>query len=122
MTKKFVTVVSTDMDLGDLGGPIDEVITFLHKLKNKAEQEGLSELVLEPWGGHDNSGFSLFGERLETDEEYDKRFEAEAKRLRKQEEDRKNRQIRDLKELERIQKENPEWSITIRLSDFMENK
>lgn len=82
MTKKIVDVRRQYQYLtSELSGTIDEVITYLQKLKADCQTEG-STLVLE-WETEydyerDRQQVNLYDRRLETDEEYQTRIELEA--------------------------------------------
>lgn len=59
---------------------IDEVIDDLKKLRKQYQEKGFFDLHFVEGSSYDYSSFYLHGSRIETDEEYDKRVEAERKR------------------------------------------
>ena len=81
MTKKVITVVINDIDF--CGDTLDEYIAMFqeYKLQTKDTHKNVcieTETVNYPYDDQDHFKIYLKGDRLETDEEHDKRTKEEA--------------------------------------------
>lgn len=70
MKKIYITEKVTDINL-IVCQPIDDIIKDLHEIKK--EYSNYKNLQVKECGGWDNSDLQVWGERLETDTEFEKR-------------------------------------------------
>lgn len=101
-----VTYGNRCRDISDFYGYIDDVVSKLTQLKKEAETEGFSNLmiVVEASYYENSSEWSLRGDRLETDKEYEKRLAIEKKITEDKKKEKLRRDENDRKEYERLKK------------------
>lgn len=103
MEKQVIQVATIDVDRGDLFGEINEVISFLTKIRNNYKNGEHIEVV-EDWRSYEDSYFEIQVTRLETDEECLKREDEENKASIKAREE-QNRVLAEEKKKEAIRKQ-----------------
>lgn len=86
MTKKMINAkvtsghVDVSIDPYDLEGTLDEAISHLQKMKDMYKDRNVKLVYKEdPWS--DYKSFYLYEQRLENDEEYQKRLEKEERHI-----------------------------------------
>lgn len=110
MEKQLIQVATEDVEKEDLFGEINDVISFLTKIRNKYKNGEHIEVV-EDWSGYEDNYFEIRVTRLETDEECLKREADEDKALIKarEEQDRIREKIKKreaiLKQIEQLKKQ-----------------
>lgn len=90
----------------ELEGSIDSVIELLSKARDRAVEDGWSELFVD-WDtgyGSDDVSWCIKGDRLETDREEEDRLKLEARVKEARKKDKKDREAKDLAEYERLRK------------------
>jgi ribosomal protein L9 len=85
MKKQMVNITTIGVERGDLFGDINDVISFLSKIRDKYKNGECVEVV-EDWSGYEDNYFKIQVTRLETDDECLKREEKEEKELIKEKE------------------------------------
>lgn len=110
MKKQTVCVATLDVERDDLFGEINDVISFLSKIRDEYKNGEYIE-VMEEWSGYEDNYFQIQVTRKETDEECLKRENAE-KLAEKKERERQNKlreeQLRKeniKKQIEKLQKQ-----------------
>lgn len=110
MEKQSIQVATENVERDDLFGEINEVISFLTKIRNKYKNGEHIEVV-EDWCGYEDNYFEISVTRLETDEECLKREAEDEKALIKAREaqDRLTAKIKKkeaiLKQIEELKKQ-----------------
>lgn len=82
MEKQMINVTTIDVERGDLFGDINDVISFLTKIRDEFKN-GENIEVVEDWSGYEDNYFEIQVTRLETDDECLKRKEKEDRELLK---------------------------------------
>lgn len=82
MEKQMINITTIDVERDDLFGDINDVITFLIKIRN-SYKNGEHIEVVEDWSGYEDNYFEIQVTRLETDDECLKREEKEEEELLK---------------------------------------
>lgn len=98
MEKQRIEVARISVERIDLFGEINDVISYLIKIRDKYKN-GESVEVVEDWSGYEDNYFEIQVTRLETDEECLKREDKENKAFLKE------REKQNKLEKERLRKE-----------------
>jgi hypothetical protein len=85
MKKQRIHVATVDVEINDLFGEINAVISFLTKIRDEYKN-GEHVEVIEDWSGYEDNYFGIQVHREETDEECLKREDTENKALLKERE------------------------------------
>lgn len=90
----------------ELDGGMDEVIQRLVSLKAEAEAHGFTNLRIEVGYGYsgDDVDWTIMGDRLETDQEYDARLRAEDRLRLMRQKDKLSKEQKERKEYERLRR------------------
>lgn len=100
-------VTSLTIRAEDLGGRIDETINLLKNHKEDLVTKGYSEIELQAeYYGHDGGigEWSIWGTRLETDNEFEIRIKNEERAQERQKVLKSKQEQKDLKEYKRLKK------------------
>lgn len=108
MTKRMLTgmVFGHSRQIYDFDGRMEDVIKALSDLKAQAEAEGYTNLTMSvPYGySGDDVDWTIHGDRLETDREYEQRLSIERRVKEQKRKDKKEREAHDRREYERLRK------------------
>jgi hypothetical protein len=108
MTKQvlFGRVFKYSHSLSEFDGRMEDVIQNLIEIKASAEAEGYTDLTMSVDYGYsgDDIDWTVRGNRLETDDEYEARMDMERRIKEQKRKDKKSREERDRKEYERLRK------------------
>lgn len=103
MTKKLVKIRLEDIkDIFE--GNIDEIVERLIKVKNSYESQGFTNLQAIVEHSYDYYDIDLYGERLETDAEYQKRLKIEARERDAKAYAKRKKEEKERREYERLKK------------------
>ena len=108
MTKKMLSgqTFGYSRQLHDFDGRMEDVLKALSDLKAQAEAEGYTNLTMSVDYGYsgDDVDWSIRGDRLETDREYEQRLSIERRIKDQKRKDKKDREAHDRREYERLKK------------------
>lgn len=107
MEKKFIRAKVEDFDAEMYlanGASLDDAIYNLGVCKEKYTKLGWRNLALEHFVDYDYQEYELWGERLETDEEFEERVKAEKKRAAEQKKKKEKTEAQERKLYKKLKK------------------
>ena len=113
MAKKKKIEVTEQLEQIFIGDKITikDLISNLQKMKNRHFSRGYKNLEIDIiYEGYGDDGYTehwIFGTRLETDKEYERRMEKEIKQRERNQKRRETKEQQEIKELQKLMKKYP---------------
>ena len=104
MEKKYIAAQIFEFNDEDFAGSLEDTIKTLQRYNEKYIAEGWRRINIEKDHYNDYVEFCMYGERLENDQEYKNRIEAEQKAAERQKKLEEKIAIDELKEYKRLKK------------------
>ncbi len=86
----------------DLSGSFDQVLQFLRDQEEELRKAGWTDLRLDEEGNYGSPTYAIYGKRLETDKEYQKRINKRKREEKKKQEEKQKKEEEEKRRLEEL--------------------